>query len=156
MAPILTHACLRMLAALCGAAFALSLSAALAAEPDQLIATTDRPATITATRPTGVRASPAQSARVIIKVTGFQPAQDGPVQAVVKAERNGTDQEIGRFAITPYTQFRAANPDQAKRFGLPLPNDLASGGPVKLNVYLVPANGAGKGASMEIGSAEIR
>jgi hypothetical protein len=142
--------------ALCGLSIALASIGAVAAEADQLLATVERPAVVTATPAPLTEAKAGQSTRVVIKVMGFEPAQDGPVQAVVKAERNGTEQEIGRFAITPYTKFRAAEPAKAKRFALPLPKELASGDPVKFNVYLVPAQGGGKGASMEIGGAEIR
>ncbi len=97
------------------------------------------------------------SPRVIISVMAFRPPHDGAVQAVVKVQRDGrTEQEIGRFGIFPNAEFKAADPSKAQRFGLPLPKELASGGPVKLNVYLVPFKGEGSGALLEIGGAEIR
>jgi hypothetical protein len=133
----------------------LSLGAA-AAEPESLLATVDKPAVVTATPAPGTALSAGASPQVVINVTGFQPATDGPVQAVVKAQRGGREREIGRFGIFPHTAFKAAEPSRGQSFGIPLPKDLASGGPVKFNVYLVPANGEGKGASMEIGGAEIR
>lgn len=133
----------------------LSLGAA-AAEPESLLATVDKPAVVTATPAPGAALSAGASPQVVINVTGFQPATDGPVQAVVKAQRGGKEREIGRFGIFPHTAFKAAEPSRGQSFGIPLPKDLASGGPVKFNVYLVPANGEGKGASMEIGGAEIR
>jgi hypothetical protein len=51
------------------------------------------------------------------------------------------EQEIGRFGIFPASAFR---------------KELASGGPIKLNVYLVPSKGEGSGARLEISGAEIR
>jgi hypothetical protein len=99
-----------------------------------------------------------QPSRVIISVTAFRPPHDGAVQAVVKVQRDGgrTEQEIGRFGIFPNAEFKAADPSKAQHFGLPLPKELASGGAVKLNVYLVPFKGEGSGALLEIGGAEIR
>ena len=127
-----------------------------AAEPEQPLATVAQPAVVTVTPAAGAAMRAGASPQVVINVTGFQPAQDGPVQAVIKAQRDGKEQEIGRFGIFPHIAFKAADPSQGHSFGIPLPKDLASGGPVKFNVYLVPANGAGKGARMEIGGAEIR
>jgi hypothetical protein len=127
-----------------------------AAEPAQPLATVAQPAVVTATPAAGAAMRAGASAQVVINVTGFQPGQDGPVQAVVKAQRDGKEREIGRFGIFPHIAFKAADPSQGQSFAIPLPRDLASGGPVKFNVYLVPANGEGKGARMEIGGAEIR
>jgi hypothetical protein len=143
-------------------AFALVLTplAAIAAEGDQVHATVDRPAVVTATpapKPTLGRPAAGEGARVVVSVTAFQPPQDGgPVQVVVKAQRDGTEREIGRFGILPNTAFRAGERSKAKSFGLALPKELASGAPVKLNVYLVPTRGEGTGARLEVGGAEIR
>ncbi|MGH6839683.1 MAG: hypothetical protein ACREDT_12990 [Methylocella sp.] len=127
------------------------------AEGDQAIATIDKPAAVTAA-PAVEGIEPAQAQRVIIKVTGFQPPTEGAVQVVVKArvDDSGAEREIGRFGIFPNAEFKAAEPSKAQRFGLALPKELARGGPVKLNVYLVPLRGEGKGARLELGSAEIR
>jgi hypothetical protein len=136
------------------------LSLGAAAAPEQPLATVAQPAVVTATPVAGAAMRAGASPEVVINVTGFQPAQDGPVQAVVKAQRDGKEREIGRFGIFPHIAFKAADPSQGQSFGIPLPKDLArdlaSGRPVKFNVYLVPANGEGKGARMEIGGAEIR
>jgi len=138
------------------AAFLLSLSPAFAAEGDQLLATVDKPAIVTAA-PAKSLTGAAQSQRLVISVMGFQPPQDGgAVQVVVKAEKDGKEQEVGRFGITPHAPFQAADPSKAQRFGLQLPKDMAGGGPVKLNVYLQPSRGAGTGARLEVGSAEIQ
>ncbi len=123
-----------------------------------MVATVDNPAVIGAAAAAGKHHEPGQSPRVIMSVTGFQPPQDGAVQVVVKAEKDdaGTEQEIGRFGIFPNAEFKATDLSKAQRFGLPLPNELASGGTVKLKVYLVPLRGDGKGARLDLGGAEIR
>jgi hypothetical protein len=129
----------------------------VAAKGDSVLATVDRPAV--------VMASPAERGaiernvgepHVIVTVTGFQPAHTGAVQAVVKVLLDGTEQEIGRFGIVPHAAFKAAEPSQAQSFSLPLPKGLATGGSVRLNVYLVPSTGDGKGARLEVGGAEIQ
>jgi hypothetical protein len=129
-----------------------------AAEGGQVVVTVDKPGIVTTTTaPTPERRAADQSPQVIISVTGFQPPQDGAVQAVVKAQREdtGAEREIGRFGIFPHTEFKA-DPSRAQRFALPLPEELASGTPVQLKVYLVPLRGEGKGAWLEVGGAEIR
>jgi len=131
----------------------------VAAENDQLLATVDRPAVVTATAATALEHSAVQPSRAIITVTGFQPPQDGAtVEFVVRAQRRGTETEpeIGRFGIFPHTQFKVPDPARGQRFGFPLPKELANGGPVKLEVQLVPLRGDGKGATLELGGAEIR
>jgi hypothetical protein len=79
------------------------------------------------------------------------------VEAVVKAQKDDqTEQEIGRFGIFPNTGFTAADSSGARRFGLPLPKELAGSKALKLDVYLVPFRGSGEGAVLELGGAEIR
>lgn len=142
----------------CACMVALASQGAVAAEDSVPVATVASPAMITAT-PASIadQGVASQSSRVIISVTAFRPPRDGAVQAVVKVQRDGgrTEQEIGRFGIFPNAEFKAADPSKAQRFGLPLPKELASGGAVKLNVYLIPFKGEGDGALLEIGGAEI-
>jgi hypothetical protein len=129
------------------------------AAQDPPVATVAGPVVVTATAaPVADQGLASQSRRVIISVTAFRPPREGAVQAVVKAQKDGdrTEQEIGRFGIFPNAEFKAPDPSKARRFGLPLPKELASGGAVKLNVYLVPFKGDGSGALLEIGGAEIR
>lgn len=141
----------------CALMVALAYEVAVAAEDSVPVATVVSPAVITATpAPAADQGVASQSPRVIISVTGFRPPHEGAVQAVVKIRRDGTEQEIGRFGIFPNAEFTAADPSKAQRFGVPLPKELARGGPVKLNVYLVPFKGEGSGARLEIGGAEIR
>jgi hypothetical protein len=139
--------------AYCVLALALA-GAAVAAEGDQMLATVGMPAVVTAMLVAPERAG--EPRRVIVSVTAFRPPQDGHVMAVVKAESNGTEQEIGRFGIFPEAEFSAAESSKTQRFGLRLPKELASAGPVKLNIYLVPSIGEGAGARLEVGGAEIR
>ena len=138
---------------------ALMSQSFVAAQDSPPVATVVRPAMITAAGAPGADQGVAsQSPRVIISVTGFRPPHDGAVQAVVKVQRDGgrTEQEIGRFGMFPNAEFKSADPSKAQRFGLPLPKEIAGGGTVKLNVYLVPFKGDGSGALLEIGGAEIR
>ncbi|MGA7384323.1 MAG: hypothetical protein WBW81_06420 [Methylocella sp.] len=131
----------------------------VAAQDSPPVATVAVPAVVAATGAPGADQGVAsQSTRVIISVTAFRPPHEGAVQAVVKVQKDGdrTEQEIGRFGIFPNAEFKAADPSKAHRFGLPLPKELASAGPVRLKVYLVPFKGEGSGALMDIGGAEIR
>jgi hypothetical protein len=127
-----------------------------AAEGNQLIATVERPATVTAAAAPGPEASSAGQ-QVVVRVTGYKPARDGAVQGVVKVQSNdGTEQEIGRFGIFPNAEFRAADPSQARRFIYQLPRDLGRVGPIRLKVEVAPIRGDGKDAQLEIGGAEIK
>jgi hypothetical protein len=146
-----------LMGAACAGMVALMSQSSVAAQDSPGVATVAGPAAVTATAAPGADQGVAShSPRVIIRVTAFRPPHDGAVQAVVKAQTDGDEQEIGRFGIFPNAEFKAADPSKAQRFGLPLPKELASGGAVKLNVYLVPFKGDGSGALLEIGGAEIR
>jgi hypothetical protein len=127
----------------------------VASEENRLIATIDRPAVFMA--PVISDARPAdQPARLVLSVVAYKPPRDGTVQAAVKVQKNDGESEIGRFGIFPDTEFRAAEPSRAQRFGFPLPKELANDGAVKLEVHLLPVRGDGKDARLEIGRAEIR
>jgi hypothetical protein len=137
----------------------LALLAAIAAEGDQVLATVDRPAIVTATPAKALEsAAPDQPApRVIVHVTGYQPPQKGGVRGVVKVQKpDGTELEIGTFGVFPDTAFKA-DTSRARRYGFPLPKELATGA-VKLKVEIVPdkARDTGEGAQLEIGRAEIQ
>ena len=129
------------------------------AEGDQVVATIDQPAVVTAVAAPSVQPRRAdQPARVIVKITGYQPPPNGAVLAVVKiqGEGAGTDREIGRFGVFPTTPFTRSDPSRAQTFGLPLPKKLANRRALKLSVQLEPIRGSGTGASLEVGGAEIR
>lgn len=143
-----------------GSALAIfAVIAALPAEGDPLIATVGKPAIVTATpaKPQGGLTPDKEPPRVVVHVTGYQPAQKGSVRGVVKVQkRDGTEQEIGTFGVFPDTAFKAET-SRARAFSFPLPKELAAGA-VKLKVEVVPdkERGTGEGAQLEIGRAEIQ
>jgi hypothetical protein len=127
-----------------------------AAENDPSIAAVGKPATITA-RTASPDETAAAPSRLVVSVSDFQPAADGnAVQVVVRAlnERTGAEQEVGRFGVMPYGAAGIA-PPQVQRFGLALPEDLSADHSIRLNVYLEPSNGNGKGARLKVDGAEI-
>lgn len=137
------------------AAASVALAAGGAAEGDQVLATVGKPA-IVAVAPRATSAASA-TARVVLSVTGYRPAADGGVEAVVTAQKpDGSEQVIGRFSVFADAPFDAASPSQAQRFGFALPRALAGDGPVTLKVELVPYDGSGAGARLELGSAELQ
>jgi hypothetical protein len=130
--------------------------APLSAEEDRLIATVDNPAIVTAA-PAASAAANNSPPRVIVHVTGYQPAQKGGVRAVVKVQKpDGADQEIGTFGIFPDKAFKA-DTSRARAYSFPLPKELAAGA-VKLKVEIVPdkAQATAEGAQLEVGRAEIQ
>jgi hypothetical protein len=131
------------------------------AENDPSIAAVGKPATITARTASPDETAAAlskRSTRLVVSVSDFQPAADGSaVQVVVRAlnERTGAEQEVGRFGVMPYGAAGMA-PPQVQRFGLALPEDLSADHSIRLNVYLEPSIGNGKGARLKVDGAEIR
>jgi len=128
-----------------------------AAENDPSIAAVGKRATITA-RTASPDETAAAPSRLVVSVSDFQPAADGnAVQVVVRAlnERTGAEQEVGRFGVMPYGAAGIA-PPQVQRFRLALPEDLSADHSIRLNVYLEPSNGNGKGARLKVDGAEIR
>jgi hypothetical protein len=132
--------------------------AAIAAEDDQLLATVDKPATLTASpakNPQGIADQPGP--QVVVHVTGYQRPQEGAVRGVVKVQKpDGSEQQIGTFGVFPDAAFQAGS-SRPRSYSFPLPRELASG-PVKLKVEIVPdkPQGTGAGAQLEIGHAEIK
>jgi len=154
------------------------LAATALAETEQLRATADTPATLTA-RPMPAAADNApRKGRLVISVTSYRPADDcTPVEIVVDGHKgDGAMHEIGRFAVTPAADFDAREPAQALRFNLPLPDGLRTAEAIHLTVRLElrkqatpPAAACGrakpgalsatdrdKGPYVQIGSAQIR
>ena len=86
-----------------GSALAIfAVIAALPAEGDLLIATVGKPAIVTAApaKPQEGLAADRAPPRVVVHVTGYQPAQKGSVRGVVKVQKaDGTEQEIGTFEV---------------------------------------------------------
>jgi hypothetical protein len=143
-----------------GCALALiALIAAIAAEGDQLLATVDKPAILTAMPARALESTAADqpAPRVIVHVIGYEPPQKGAIRGVVKVQKpDGSEQEIGTFGMFPDTAFQAES-SRARRYSFPLPKELATGA-VKLKVEVVPdkAEGTGQGARLELGRAEIQ
>lgn len=147
-----------------GAGSALAIFAVIAALPveaDPLIVTVGKPVVMMAApaKPQEAEALAADKAppRVVVHVTRYQPAQQGSVRGVVKVQKaDGTEQEIGTFAVFPDAAFKAET-SRARVFSFPLPKELAAD-PVKLKIEVVPdkARGTGEGAQLEIGHAEIQ
>ena len=128
-----------------------------AVEGNQLIATVERPATVTVTVAQGPDSIEAGQ-YVVVDVTAYTPPRHGAVQGVVTVQKNtdSTEQEIGQFGIFPNTEFSAADPSKVRRYSFPLPRDVLQDGPVKLTVHVVPLRGEGDGARIEVGGAEIK
>ena len=122
-----------------------------------MLATIDKPAILSVAPATGPDSKArSRTGRLVLKVAGFKPAQDGSaVQAVVKVEKaDGTEQEVHRFTVFPQTEFKASDPSKFLKFGFSLPEELATGSPVRLKVELVPLRGKGDGASLEVAGVE--
>jgi hypothetical protein len=67
------------------------------------------------------------AARVVVHVTGYKPPQEGGICGVVKVQKpDGSVQEIGTFGVFPDTAFKA-DASHARRYGFPLPKELATG-----------------------------
>ena len=118
-------------------------------------ATVDQPAVFAIAPPREGLARPEAVAgypQVVVRVGGYQPAADGPVEAIVRVRRDGVETEIGRFGIS---QPNASQAGKVQSFSIPLPKELA-GGQLEIAVQLRSATGGGKAASMEIVGAEVR
>jgi hypothetical protein len=150
----MAHCGSRVTAACFSVALIFATWGAIAAGGGELLATIDKPAIVTVALAESEARN--QSGRLVLKVSGFKPAQDGSaVQAVVKVEKaDGTEQEVHRFTVFPQTEFKASNPSKFLKFGFSLPKELAIGGSVRLKVELVPLRGKGNGASLEVAGVE--
>jgi hypothetical protein len=145
----------------CFLVLALWIAAASAEEGDQLRATVDQPARITATEAAPGSNGAATSRRVVVSVTHYRPTDDGsPIEVVVKARTaGGGEQDIGSFGITPDREFTSTAPSTTQRFSFALPSEfaavLAAGKPVIFSVHLVPVRGEGRGAALRVGTIEL-
>ena len=116
-----------------------------AVEGNQLIATVERPATVTVSVAQGPDSIEAGQ-YVVVDVTAYTPPRDGVVQGVVTVQKNtdGTEQEIGRFGIFPNTEFSAADPSKVRRYSFPLPRDVLQRRPCEADGPRRPAAGRGR------------
>jgi hypothetical protein len=141
-----------------GALVALALFSAEAAEGDQVLATPDKPAVVTAGRTATLEGAPGRSPAIYVHVAAYQPPSGGgSVLIAVKAEQPGKgERDIGKFGLSLNKPFSAADAPRGQTFRLPLPRDLAGSESLRLKVYVVPSRGEAAGARVEIGKAEIR
>jgi hypothetical protein len=130
--------------------------AAASAQETRMLATVDNPATVPILPSPSAESANGGPSQVIVTVTGFQPSPAGPVQVVVEARCRAAQVEIGRFGILPQTAFSSADPAQTQRFGLTIAQDSTCTRPESVTIRLVPSYGDGRGATLEIGSVELR
>jgi hypothetical protein len=147
----------RMSRIVAGSLVAMAAVLGVAAAKDSMLATIDKPATLTATPVSAAMLGAADigTGHVLVTVVAFTPPPDRkPVEAVVWISRRGGGpaQKVGSFAITPYAPFKARDPSMAQRFQFPLPASLAGQRTLDVSVALVPVGTGVKGASLEIGT----
>ena len=141
------------------------------AQTDTMLATVDKPATVTVRRaPVADEAARSRRPRVVVSFTDYSPTADcAPIEVVVKGQAgSGPELEVGRFAVTPNSPFNAPEPQSV---GLPLPSQLATDAPVRFSIHLVPVPGGQPnpaacatggprdrrgGASLRVSEVEIR
>lgn len=137
---------------------------AAAGDDPAAVAIPGRPALVTAAPPaagTDSAAAGPSSTYVELSVLGFTPPASGGVQAVVSLRGKDGEpaRELGRFGLFPNEAFAADGPADAQRFVFRLPregaqDDVREG--AELSVGLVPYEGNGEGARLELGEAQIR
>lgn len=139
-----------------GALVLLATFGVLAAQEDRLLATVEKPAIVPVVQSVSAEAIKEGPLHVVVTVTGFQPSSTGAVQAIVEALCGTSTVEIGRFGVLPQKAFSPAEPSKAQRFSFSLTPDLTCDRPQSVTIHLVPSHGDGRGASLEIGGAELR
>jgi hypothetical protein len=144
---------LRCIATVCIALLALGSAPA---QETQMRATVDAPATVPVLAAPPTLTANRGPSQVVVTVTGYQPSPSGPVQAVVEARCGTAQKEIGRFGIMSPTAFSATDTARIQRFSLPLGPDAACKRPDSVTIRLVPSSGDGRGATIEIGSAQLK
>jgi hypothetical protein len=122
----------------------------------RFLAAVDKPVTVSLVRASSAGAVGGGTLHVVVTVSGFQPSPAGPVQAVVYVQCNGSKVEIGRFGILPQTPFSASEPSKAQRFSLTLSPNTPCKRPESVTIRVVPTHGDGRGATLEIGGAELQ
>jgi hypothetical protein len=88
--------------------------------------------------------------RLVVTVSGYRPASDGPVDVVVSLLCGEGEKVLGRFAVMPRMSFSAAEPARAQHFGLSAPNTPECRAARAATVRLEPAAGQGRDASITI------
>jgi hypothetical protein len=88
--------------------------------------------------------------RLVVTVSGYRPASDGPVDVVVSLLCGEGEKVLGRFAVMPRMSFSAAEPARTQHFGLSAPNTPECRAARAATVRLEPAAGQGLDASITI------
>lgn len=116
-------------------------------------ATVDRPARVALAGGHGTAGVP----RFLdLTVKAYTPGKDGPVEAVVVADENGKQTEIGRFGLTGRRTFNQSLGDVGQSFSFPLPEGFAPTANARLEVRLQPVTGTAKGAIIEVSDGRLR
>jgi hypothetical protein len=128
----------------------------LVAQEERLLATVDQPATVPIVQSLSAGSPNGRPVHVIVTVTGFQPSPAGPIQAIVEVLCGTSLVEIGRLGVLPQTSFSASEPSKAQRFSFAIASVSTCQRPESVTIRLVPIHGDGRGATLEIGRAELR
>jgi hypothetical protein len=86
----------------------------------------------------------------VVTVSGYRPANDGPVDVVVSLMCGEGEKVLGRFAVMPRMSFSAAEPARAQHFGLSAPNTPECRAALAATVRLEAVAGGGRDASITI------
>lgn len=122
---------------------------------NRMLATVDKPATVPIAHSEPTAGQREEPRHVVVTVIGFQPSPAGPVQAIVEAQCGSAQVEIGRFGLLPQTAFSSAESHKAQRFSFNIEGSTCRQ-LENVTIRLAPSHGDGKGASLEIGGAELR
>ncbi len=126
----------------------------MTARAEPMRATAATPATVPIVRHATAEAEKTGTQRAIVTITGFTPSPSGPVEVVAILPCDGGEREIGRFGVLPASGFTKADRSRWQHFSLTVPSGCGSA--AHLIVRLVPRQGDGSGAHVDIGGAEIR
>jgi hypothetical protein len=135
--------------------FVALVTAALAMSTADSIAATSLPVTLSTGQTSTVPLAPyapaeGRAPRLVVTVSGYRPAADGPVAVVVSLLCGEGEKVLGRFAVMPRMSFSAAEPGRAQHFGLSAPNTPECLAARAATVRLEAAAGGGSDASITI------
>lgn len=123
--------------------------------PPRFVATSGAPASIPLV-PIHHGKLGARTARFVdITVHRFAPSSKGPVQIVVTSENGSKRAEIGRFGVYPERAFASGGLIEPMRFRLTVPARLKVDQATHLTVRILPAQGKGDGAMVEVEKGQL-
>jgi hypothetical protein len=125
-----------------------------AAQGTNLVATSDKPATLP------VPASRAPNAVLLdLYVSAYKPPRRGSIEAAVSLGPTGSEMEIARFAVFPSESFFAASPTEQRAYRFDASAALAAfpRRPLIVQVRLVPTDEkiSPEGASLTLSRVEL-